>query len=336
MPTVSVVIPAYNVQNFIQHSIRSVLEQTFRDFEILVINDGSTDRTAVRASRFRDPRVRVLTQANRGLAGARNSGIRASQGQYIAFLDADDCWHPEKLARHVAHLDAKPDVGVSYSQSEFIDQDGHKLGYLQVPKLNNIRASDIFLRNPVGNGSAPVVRTSTLRDIAFQAPDCALPEMWYFDQTFKQSEDVECWLRIALNTHWHFEGIGLPLTYYRVNDGGLSAHLEPQRQSWEQLVVRLAQYAPSFAAHWVPAARGYQLRYLARRAVRMGQTSAAIRLLGQALRQHPGMLREEPARTLSTAGAAALQTIVPKRLYQGIESWAMRIVGGKTDQLQWG
>jgi len=112
-PLVSVVIPAFNAVRFLTGSIPSVLAQTWTDFELIVVDDGSTDATAACVQAFDDPRIRLVSQTNRGLAGARNGGIREARGTYIAFLDADDLWHPEKLARHVAHLQSQPGVGVS-------------------------------------------------------------------------------------------------------------------------------------------------------------------------------------------------------------------------------
>lgn len=325
MPLVSVVIPSYNVQAYLEQTLRNVLQQTFTDFEVLVIDDGSTDLTAEIARSVKDRRIRVISQANRGLAGARNTGIRAAKGEYIAFLDADDLWHREKLARHVLHLQSEPEVGVSYSQSAFIDNDGMPLGYLQTPKLCGIRAQDVFLRNPVGNGSAPVIRRMTLDEISYFSPKGARGELWYFDEEFRQSEDVECWIRIALQTHWRFEGIGMPLTYYRVAEGGLSANLDKQLASWERVLERVNTYAPFFAYRWGPVARGFQLRYLARRALRMGNAARAWRLLGQALSHHPSMLITDAPRTLSTIAAAALQSCVPRKLYARLEAFAMRL-----------
>lgn len=325
MPKVSVVIPSYNVEAYIEKTLRNVVQQTFRDFEVLVVDDGSTDRTAAIARSVRDPRIRVISQSNRGLAGARNAGIRAACGEYVAFLDADDLWHREKLARHVAHLDSRSAIGVSYSQSAFIDNAGNPMGYLQTPKLRRVQAHDVFLRNPVGNGSAPVIRRHTLDEIAYYPPACARAEPWYFDENFRQSEDIECWIRIALTTRWRFEGIGLPLTLYRVAEGGLSANLDRQLDSWDRVLSQVNSYAPFFARRWGPAARGFQLRYLARRALRMGNTTRAWQLLTQALGQYPGMLLTDAPRTLSTLGAALLQSLIPTVAYARAESLAMRL-----------
>lgn len=327
MPKVSVILPAYNVQAYIDQSIPSVLAQTFQDFELIVVDDGSTDETRARARQHNDPRVRVVHQANRGLAGARNQGIRQAKGEYIAFLDADDLWREDKLAHHVQHLDDRPWVGVSYCQSAFIDDNGRSLNYLQCPKLEDVTPRDIFLRNPIGNGSAPVIRRATFREISYISSSVSLnhAEAWYFDETFRRSEDIECWMRIALNTNWQFEGIPEPLTFYRVNALGLSANLPAQMESWERMAAKVAAYDPEFAAENVDAARGYQLRYLARRAIRMGAPMVGLSLLQRSLRSHPAMLLDEPARTTATWAAALLCSWLPPNLYHGIEDVAMRL-----------
>ena len=165
MPKVSIVMPAYNVSRFVAGAISSVLDQTFTDFELLIVNDGSTDDTLAICRRFTDRRIRIVDQHNRGLAGARNSGIRESRGEFLAFIDSDDLWRADKLERHVAHLDANKTVGVSYSVSQFMSEDGERLSLYQNPKLNGVTSDDVLCRNPVGNGSAPVIRRATLKDI---------------------------------------------------------------------------------------------------------------------------------------------------------------------------
>ena len=327
IPLVSVIVPAYNASRFLPESLPSVLAQTWTDFELIVVNDGSTDDTVACVEAFTDPRIRLVTQANRGLAGARNGGIRVARGTFIALLDADDLWHPEKLARHVAHLQANPAIGVSYSASAFMDDEGRDMHLMQSPKLRGVIPRDVFLRNPVGNGSAPVIRRQALDDIAFAAPTGVEGERWYFDERFRQSEDIECWLRIALSTAWVFEGLGEPLTRYRVNAGGLSAALDRQHATWEAAVEKARAINPGFVATHEHAARAYQLRYLARRALSMGEMQRGWRLLREALSQYPGMWREEPARTGITLAAALAMRCLPRAVYQSLSTRASRVVG---------
>ena len=167
MPAISVVVPLYQSERTVAETMRSILAQTFTDFEVIVVNDGSSDNGPSFVKGFGDPRVCVVTQENGGLAGARNTGIRNATAPYVAFCDADDLWHPEKLEWHKRHLDAHPQVGVSFSHSRLIDEASQPMGLTQSPVKETFTASDIFCRNPVGNGSAPVIRRETLDALAF-------------------------------------------------------------------------------------------------------------------------------------------------------------------------
>lgn len=323
-PLISVVIPCYNVAAFIEGSIKSVLAQTFRSYEIICVNDGSTDNTSDLIRQFRDPRIRLIEQKNRGLAGARNTGINASRGIYVALLDADDLWHPSKLEKHFKHLQLNPEVGISYSASEFMDENGQRLGIGQYPKLTDISAKDIFCRNPIGNGSAPVIRKSLLNRIARSKAEGSCVRREYFDERLRQSEDVEFWLRIALQTNYHFEGLEEALTYYRINMSGLSANLDKQYQSWMFSVSQNKKINPTFVKKWFSLASAYQKRYLARRAVQARNPLTALRLIKEALVQDRRILTEEPKRTLVTLACAVLCAL-PERLYQAMENTAMRM-----------
>ena len=150
VPLVSIIMPVYNVQDYIACSIDSVLQQTFTDFELILVDDGSTDASHSICQAVADinSRVRIFWQQNKGLAAARNTGIKVSRGEYLAFLDSDDLWHPDKLIKHVELLNKQSNVGVSYSSSAFIDEQGIELGLDQTPKCHNLSAKDVFLRNP--------------------------------------------------------------------------------------------------------------------------------------------------------------------------------------------
>ncbi|MDQ2094939.1 glycosyltransferase family 2 protein [Rhodalgimonas zhirmunskyi] len=305
MPFATIVVPAYNAAVTLSETLESLMAQTFRDMEIVVVDDGSTDKTAQIAQFYvrRDPRIRVVNQINRGLAGARNSGIAAARGEVIGFCDADDLWRPEKLATHIAHLKASPEVGLSYSGSALIDEDSRLLGHAQRPRLHRVNAAHVFKRNPIGNGSAPVIRRAVLDAIAWRPATETLRD-WVFDETFRQSEDIECWLRIALLTDWIIEGVPGLLTEYRVNSTGLSANVSAQLASWERMVAKLRPAAPSFFARHEATARAYQLRYLARRAISSGDGETALDHVTRAFTESRRPLIEEPLRSLTTWAAA--------------------------------
>ncbi len=311
-PLVSVIMPVYNTEKYVQSAIDSVLAQTFEDFELLIIDDAGTDTSIALCQAYTDPRIRIVSQANRGLAGARNTGIREARGQFIALLDSDDLWEAEKLERHVQHLWTSPQVGISYAASSMIDDDGKFLRITQRPKLKNVTARDVFLRNPVGNGSAPVIRKAVFDDIAFINE--TRNELDYFDDSFRQSEDIECWCRMSLITHWKFEGIRGALTRYRINEGGLSANVVRQFETWSRVKARVAELNPDFADRWGAYAEAYQKRYLARRSFRMGEGSLAWSLMQEALKTCPKILLQEPAKTLTTLAAVLALRFRPQRL----------------------
>lgn len=327
MPIASIIVPAYNVEKTLPETLRALLNQTFRDFEIIIVNDGSTDGTSDVAAGFAaDSRVRIIHQRNRGLAGARNTGIFAARGQFIGFCDADDLWEPEKLAVHVRHLDANPGVGVSYSGSALIDDDGNFLGTAMKPRLSGIGAVHILKRNPVGNGSAPVIRRAVFEAIAHR-PQHETERDWYFDETLRQSEDIECWMRIAITTNWAFEGVPGLLTRYRISGGALSANTDRQFATWQQMIEKLTPLAPDLFAKHAKAARAYQLRYLARRAICDRDAPRAMMLVKSAFRQSPRPLFEEPGKStvtvlaavfLSVGGGLALDLVTSTKTHENV------------------
>ena len=327
-PKVSVVMPVYNVEAFVSDAIAAVLNQTFTDFELVIVNDCATDRSIQICKQFRDSRIRIVSHlVNRGLAAARNTGIHNARGEYLAFIDSDDSWHKDKLKLHVEHLDNNPKVGISFSRSAFMDYEGHPINFYQMPQLNDINAAHLMCRNPVGNGSAPVVRRQALDDICFTGERMES----YFDEKFRQSEDIECWLRIIATTDWEMSGLAEPLTLYRLNHGGLSSNLFKQLASWEDMIAKTRHYAPDLVAKHGKRARAYQLRYLARQAIRLGDGKTAVKLVNQAIATAPAIVYQEAGRTFSTFVAAYLQWMLPGFLYrtcemlgQGFISWCQR------------
>ena len=313
-PAISVVMPVYNVEKYIAAAIQSVLDQSFTDFELLIVDDGGTDRSVAIAQAFEDDRIRILKQPNRGLPGARNTGIANARAPLIALLDSDDIYHKDKLLLHHVHMRASPEIGVSYAGSRMIDGEGEVMAVEMRPKLTGISPADIFCRNPVGNGSAAVLRRSAIDLAAFPHPD-EPDRLCWFDETFRQSEDIEFWTRLAVCHSVRFEGIAGLLTDYRIIGGALSANIVNQFLSWEKMYRKLASVAPEFVSRHGRKARGYQLRYLARRAVQLGDTGFSGQLLMDALKTYPGMLWREPVKTLTTGAAVSLGKALGKERF---------------------
>ncbi len=328
VPIVSVVVPMFNVQAYIAKCIDSVLEQSLRQLELILVDDGCTDNTLAIVNKYKDHRIRVISQANRGLSGARNTGIDVSRGLYVALLDADDYWASDKLKQHVKHLNSRPLVGVSYSPSLFVDEQNQLLGIGQFPKLHDISTQHVFCRNPVGNGSSPVIRRSLLEEVAYYDKGSNRYRKMYFNESLNQSEDIEFWTRIALVTQWKFEGIEVPLTFYRVNQGGLSANIERQFACWQKAVELNRDKAPVFFNRYYRLAKAYQLRYMARRAIQSNEKWLGLSLIVKALCCDMRILFQEPKRTVITLGGALLR-LLPLSLYLKLERSAMHYLGKK-------
>lgn len=185
-PRVSVVVPTYNRPRELTRAVESVLAQSWTDFEVLVVDDGSTDDTGRVAKSFSDNRVRYLRQPrNQGVSEARNRGIREARGGLVAFLDSDDEWEPEKLERQVALLEAAPrGVGLVYTGSRRAG--GPRDGEVFIPSCRGDVYREMLHHNVFDTGSSSVVAK---RDV--------LEQVGGFDSSFPSMEDYDYWIRLA-------------------------------------------------------------------------------------------------------------------------------------------
>lgn len=320
---ISVVIPAYKAADYIEQTVRSALAQTWDHIEVLVIDDGSPDDTAAVVEGIDDPRVRLIRQPNRGVAEARNRGIRESTGDFVALLDADDLWLPNKLARHMAHFAANPKLGTSFSRSLFIDGDGQPMGLYQNSKVEGITPADMFIRCPIGNGSVPVMRREALDAIGFESSHFGEPVTSYFDASpeLLLGEDVECWYRLLTASGWEMAGVPEHLTLYRIYKTSSSANLSGKAESWERLLDWVARYDAERVAGFKAAAMAYHDRYLARRAVTNGHGVAATRYATRAITSYPAIVAEEPARTAITLAASLATCVLPTAAVDSLRHW---------------
>ena len=316
-PRMSVVMPVFNVEDFIEQAIQSVLDQSFKDFELIIVDDGGSDGSMAIARSFDDPRIRIVSQKNRGLAGARNTGIACARAPLVALLDSDDRWHEDKLLLHYVHLQANPGIGVSYSGSRLIDEHGDVMRVAMRPKLTGVCAADILCRNPVGNGSAPVLRKEALDRAAFSHPEEPSRICW-FDENFRQSEDIELWVRLAALHDVQFEGIKGLLTDYRIIGGALSANVVKQYVSWARMLDVAAANTPALVAGHGDRARAYQLRYLARRSIQLGNVELARDFFDRALQSKWRILLEEPVKSAITYCAILLAKLAGPETFKRI------------------
>jgi len=266
-PLVSVVIPAYNAEETLAETLASIRAQTYPNLEILVVDDGSSDATRALALRVAtdDKRITVLLQDNAGVAAARNHGIRACCGEYLAFVDADDVWHPEKIeAQLEAIADAESDVGLVYCWSAKIDADGVVWTEWFRPRETGDVLTRLFRGNFVGNGSASLVRADLARAIGG------------FDSSLQAAEAQGCedllfYLEVAQRAR--FALVERCLVGYRATDANMSSDPDRMFRSWLFVANEMVRRHPQH-----------------RRAIRAGLAEYAFLLFGTTLiRARPGM-----------------------------------------------
>lgn len=287
---ITVVIPAYNAAHYLAEAIESVLYQTFTDFEVLIIDDGSTDTTAEIARLYvqKDIRVQLVSQANRGVSAARNQGIELAKGDLIAFLDADDRWLPQKLTCHFQHFQQQPNLVLSYGRVEFLQPNGESTHVFSKPPLKNLQPQCFLYENPTVTSSNLVCRKAVFSQVG-----C-------FDQSMSYSEDLEWCLRVIWQ-HWKVEGIDQVLVQYRTTENGLSSDLYKMETGWELLVAKARTIEPVWVEQHYAQAQATYLRYLARRAVRLAlPAKIGVDFMTRAIRADWKILIREPRRTIPT------------------------------------
>jgi glycosyltransferase involved in cell wall biosynthesis len=211
MSTISVIVPAYNAERTILETIESVQQQTFSDFELIVINDGSTDRTLELLSTVQDSRLKIFSYENGGLSVARNRGICHATGEFIAFLDADDLWTPDKLELQLAALQQHPEAGVAYSWTHFMDEQGKSFHPDKPTFFEGNVYPQLLVSNFLASGSNPLIRRQAIESVG------------EFDPSVSGAADWDFWLRLAAG--WPFVVVPKPQILYRQSSGSMSSKI---------------------------------------------------------------------------------------------------------------
>lgn len=236
-PCVSVIIPVYNSAALLPAALESVFNQTFQDYEIITVNDGSTDNTAQVLQGY-EPRIRVFHQSNAGASSARNAGIRAARGEFIAFLDADDIWEPEKLELQVAALRAHQAAGVCYTEGFYFEGEKSWIcNFGDNPQTSGMIFDAILAKHFISMTSVMVRRS-------------CLDEVGLFDESLIGSEDYNLFLRLAKKYPYQF--VERPLVRLRCHDGNLSGNLP---QMCRDEIANLDKIATMFPDITIPKRR---------------------------------------------------------------------------------
>lgn len=215
-PVVSIVIPAYNCAWCIDRALDSVAAQSFRDYEVIVVDDGSTDDTAAALAARPEP-LRVIRQANAGMSAARNTGIASARGEFVAFLDSDDWWRPAKLAAQVELMRADPQLGFCSSATELQSPDGLTVGEWGCPASTEGLVAQILggVSAVAGGASSVLVRRSLLEALAG------------FDARLRGAEDTDMWIR--LGAAGRYVCLSEPLVVVTRNPSSVSRNREAMR-----------------------------------------------------------------------------------------------------------
>jgi len=185
---ISVIIPVYNAEKTIKETIESVLNQTFTNFELIIINSESTDETLSIISQIRDDRIKVFSYPKANVAVNRNRGFKHATGEYITFLDADDLWTSDKLAAQYTALQENPQAGVAYSWTNCIDENSKFLRKTSHVNWSGDIYSKFLLDDFIGNGSNVMIRNNLLIEVSG------------FDESLTNAQDTDMWLKLSAIT----------------------------------------------------------------------------------------------------------------------------------------
>lgn len=199
-PIVSVIVPAYNAELYIEEALKSIFEQTFHSYEIIVVDDGSKDRTSEIVHRFAD-RLLYIRQENSGPSKARNTGIQSARGKYIAFLDADDLWTKNKLELQIGFLETHPDIGMTFADMmTFNENDVTSKSHFQDIKRKNPYLYDILVReqNDLKDIFLMLLKGNFIPTGTVVIRKSCLDQAGLFDESISSVEDLDMWMRISM------------------------------------------------------------------------------------------------------------------------------------------
>lgn len=283
MPRVSTIIPAYNAARYVGAAIESALAQTYTDNEIIVVDDGSSDDTP-RVLESYGSRITFLRQPNAGVSAARNKALSVASGELIAYLDADDMWHPEKLEKQVEFLDAHPRCGIVHTDVDVIDAEGRVV----TPAFNRTTGREV----PSGRCMMDLLRRSHVQLLTVMARHEAVRAAGGFDERLTGGEDYCQWILISMDG-WEVGYLDEPLAMYRWSPGSLSSNERRMRAELIRLFEILLREKPLAARFGADAVSivterlyetGRELAYLERSE---GDLAAARRRLARLIAQFP-------------------------------------------------
>ncbi len=280
MPLVSIIIPAFNSENTVKETIESVLNQTWTDWEIILVNDGSQDSTLEIVNNINDNRLKIFTYSNGGANASRNRGLSHASGEFVSFLDADDLWTPDKLESQFKALQENPEAAVAYSWTNSIDETGNFLRRGSYITANGDIYTKLLLIDFIESGSNPLIRRAALANVGD------------FDESLAAAQDWDMWLRLA--AQYHFVAVSSVQILYRVSNNSMSANILRQEAASLQVIEKSFSNAPQSLQYLKKYSIGNRYKCLTFMALQRNpsrkQGIIAMKLLIYTIKNDPSLL----------------------------------------------
>lgn len=306
----SVIIPAYDVADYLAGAVESVRRQTRPVRELIVVDDGSSDAT-VKVARAcaetwaKEGRVlRVITQTNAGAAAARNRGLELAESAWVAFLDADDRWHPTLLEELASTLEGAPSAQLVFPQVRYVDEQDRPLGIESRRGRARVGLKELLLDNPIHTASGVLVRTEALRKIGG------------FDPEQRACNDLEAWVRLATWTDDPIAASAAVAVDYRRRGGQITSDWSRMRTYWLRMIDLAEGRRPEEVGPLRAEAYGRQHLYWSTLAYANGDFRAARRLVARAWWHAGRSLAAHPH--LWVRSVACVASLLPTRVHEGI------------------
>lgn len=308
MSLISVIIPVYNSEKTIRQTIESVLQQTFTDFELIVINDGSKDTSLQIVDRIQDPRLKVFSYSNAGVSVSRNRGLSLAAGEFITFLDADDLWTADKLEDQLRALQENPQAAVAYSWTDYIDESSQFLYPGSHTTLTGNIYEKILVHNFIENGSNVLIRREALNKVGG------------FDESLFGPEDWDLLIRLA--AHYDFVAVPKPQVLYRLSAHSISANISRQEKQCLKVIEQAFTQAPESLQHLKKHSIANLYKYLTFKvlagSLERHKGISAARLLWLCLKNNPSLLRQHPKLMSIVLVKIVVVIVLPEQQFQAL------------------
>ena len=305
-PLVSVIFPIYNVERFVRAAAESVLSQSWRDLELIAVDDGSEDGTAAEIERFDDPRVILLRRQHQGAAAARNTGLACARGRYVSFMDGDDVWLESKLEEDIRRLESHPGIDLVFSAMRMVNEDGRDIARTVRRWSGVLALRDLLIENMIGTDTVLMRREA-----------CA--EAGRFDEHLTAGSDYEYWIRVALLRPNNIHGSAEVTALYRRRAGQLTGNWRQQQDVWMQIMAKVRAECPDEFVSVESTARANFQRALSATAYENGELESASELFQEAMQLAPGFLLKDK-RTWLLGSALLSARVLPSRMHQRLEA----------------